>query len=411
MIKVIHHMCQPWLYKKSRCRRCIEACPVEDCIRFEGDSVSVDDEKCIGCGICTNACPSGALVFEELSDGELWNRLNAGTEAGGIHFGCTLRPEDTPPAATTGTLEPGQATHLNLPCLAILKEAHLAALILKGVEKIYLDMTGCTTCSLGQGKKAIEASVAHARAIVDKAGCEGRIELVYEPPTDGARGGKGGKKKSAKAKQIVAAPEYSRRELFTFLKDKAGEKAAEKVLGPKSTENETEEVDLEKLMPEARALLVGALNEMDPRPAARLAEGTFPVHNVGVRDTCTMCGRCDVFCPTGALESVEGKGEVALEFRMDRCVGCHDCKELCPEGAIYYHPEIELERFVEEGAEQLVKMQSLKCPKCRNTFFPELHPDGCPRCKKLNKMDNLIGRTLYGQGWDKDKTVFGKDIN
>ncbi len=98
MINVIHHMCQPWLYKKSQCRLCIEACPVEDCMRFEGDSVSVDDEKCVGCGICTNACPSGALVLEELSDGELWNRLNADTEAGGILFGCTLRPEDIPPA-------------------------------------------------------------------------------------------------------------------------------------------------------------------------------------------------------------------------------------------------------------------------------------------------------------------------
>jgi ferredoxin len=91
-------------------------------------------------------------------------------------------------------------------------------------------------------------------------------------------------------------------------------------------------------------------------------------------------------------------------------MGCHECRELCPEGAIYYETDIEVERFVDDGVRQLIKRQWLKCPKCRKMFFPDFHPDGCPTCKKLNNMDNRIGRILFGQTWDGEKTRFGKEI-
>ncbi len=75
MIKVIHTRCQPWLYKNAKCRLCIDACPIQDCIGFKENAVSVDKDICIGCGICTNVCPASALVFENLSDRELLQRL------------------------------------------------------------------------------------------------------------------------------------------------------------------------------------------------------------------------------------------------------------------------------------------------------------------------------------------------
>jgi Ni,Fe-hydrogenase III small subunit/ferredoxin len=48
----------------SDCRRCGEACPVE-AIRRDGGAVTVDLGRCLFCGDCANACPSGALRFTQ----------------------------------------------------------------------------------------------------------------------------------------------------------------------------------------------------------------------------------------------------------------------------------------------------------------------------------------------------------
>jgi formate hydrogenlyase subunit 6/NADH:ubiquinone oxidoreductase subunit I len=121
-----------------------------------------------------------------------------------------------------------------------------------------------------------------------------------------------------------------------------------------------------------------------------------------------MCGRCEAFCPTGALKTAKGDGEVALEFRMSRCMGCNECRELCPEGAIYYEDEIELERLVDSGVKTLMKRQLVDCPKCPQKFFPELNPDGCPNCKRKRGLDDRIGRLMFGEAWEKEKTAFGR---
>jgi carbon-monoxide dehydrogenase iron sulfur subunit len=43
---------------------CMQVCPV-NAIEFRGDVVYLDDEKCIGCGLCALACPFGAIVMAD----------------------------------------------------------------------------------------------------------------------------------------------------------------------------------------------------------------------------------------------------------------------------------------------------------------------------------------------------------
>lgn len=55
VIKVIPEKC-------VNCHRCIANCPVKFCNDGSGDAVTIDDDLCIGCGSCLDACKHGARL-------------------------------------------------------------------------------------------------------------------------------------------------------------------------------------------------------------------------------------------------------------------------------------------------------------------------------------------------------------
>lgn len=46
---------------------------------------------------------------------------------------------------------------------------------------------------------------------------------------------------------------------------------------------------------------------------------------------CEGCGECQIGCPTGAVEMVDGR---AVIVRPDDCNYCAECEALCPRQAI-----------------------------------------------------------------------------
>ena len=57
---------KPKIIRCQHCKKpkCMEACE-EGAIYRESDLVLVDEEKCIGCGACVEACPFNAMFMDE----------------------------------------------------------------------------------------------------------------------------------------------------------------------------------------------------------------------------------------------------------------------------------------------------------------------------------------------------------
>ena len=144
MLNIIQDRCQPLRYSKAECRLCVDACPIDGCLSFENNSISVKRDICPGCGICTTVCPTGALTLEGLDDTELLGRLSDGLEKKNLFIGCHLCPGSE--HLELPEIIPSESDLVNVPCLAVLKESHLIALILSGVGRISLDCGRCSGC-------------------------------------------------------------------------------------------------------------------------------------------------------------------------------------------------------------------------------------------------------------------------
>lgn len=412
MITFIQNRCQPWLYKKAECRLCIEVCPVEGCIRFEGTTISISTEDCIGCGICTTACPTSALVMEGLTDRELWNRLKAALPdvsltqnptlnliQGKIRnpdvvFGCTLGSDDS--KSKICNLQ--SAIFINLPCLAILKESHLISIVLSGVKDLYLDITHCDGCSFKHGRRTIDKTISYASSLLEAMGYKDRFQTLdpklqtpdisHQIPDQSFR-----KSKQNNIKTITPGPEYSRRELLSFFRQKAVEKAIEGVVGGNRGTAGVKEVED---LPERRSLLLEAFKGIDFSSRPQIKDGRFPIHQLKIGEDCTLCHTCNLFCPTGAIKRVEGEGEVRIDFNLSLCMGCYECIELCPEGAMSRGGLIDLEAVFNGKVDTLFKKVAKACPSCVGIFFPEDGVEGCPICRKKLEQDDRAFDFLFG---------------
>lgn len=378
MIHFERQRCQPWLYKGSDCELCMEACPVEGCLSLTDDGVAVDTALCNSCGICATACPTGALGIRGLSETELLTRLLASAGNRGLHLSCSLGPARVTSAVLSDVVP------VKLPCLAIVNESLLSALLLSCTGKVILDVIPCKDCSFSGALEIIKQSAEDARALTRECGLT-KTNLKLFDKSDGESRGT---VKRTSCKEITSKPEYSRRELFSLFRDKAN--GNELVSEPPAS-------GTKELLPSRRAVLMEALEDINLSQAGELREGEFPVRSLSISKECTACNRCTVFCPTGAITAGEIIGHISIDFEPRRCMACLRCAELCIGGAIGYEDSISIKALIQGERIELIKKETVTCDRCGRTSPKEEFKNGCPTCNKRASLEGRINSMLFGK--------------
>ncbi|WP_302964691.1 4Fe-4S binding protein [uncultured Adlercreutzia sp.] len=392
-------------HRNADCLRCAEVCTT-GAISLGEEGVVVSAERCIGCGTCASACPSGCLSAANPTDEELFSAVEKALAAHGEKValicetawkqarGRTGGGDDFAPGKPLGTLEDGRAA-IGVVCLGRADESLLVEATARGAQSVQLISGPCTSCPHARGGALCDEIVASAENLLAALGAKSPVErttwteaMTLTPTTEEPRGAVGC---SDRASSAATAAEAESRGVSggahqassatteeprgaVGCSDRASSAAnetAQWAVSPSEdcpSESEcpaapTGNEPRPRLDPSVRtALIPGANKDFTPEFPHVQPDGTLP-HFVPERRLRLFNSLKALGKPARPTVTTRLWGQVDIDTEL--CRSCRMCTVFCPTGAV--------SRFDAEGDAFGVEHRSALCMQCRlcETICPE----------------------------------------
>lgn len=324
----------------AQCLRCAEAC-TSGCISYDGESLEVSPERCIGCGTCATVCPTCALESHHPADAALAAACGRSLEAldGVVALGCgTLLDQ------ARGRYD--EDAVVRVECLGRVDESLLTGCAARGAREAVLIHGDCDQCTHRTGRACAEEVCATTAALMDAWNEPFAVRLTTKIPAAAKKKGSAdhdadrraflshGGKQAARVGALVA--EEAVAEALGVPDVVGGSLEAESARYTKVMDDGT----LPHFVPDRRERLLDSLAELGEPEDVMIATRLWG-HVIIDTERCVSCQMCATFCPTAALSKFEAAdGAIGVDHRPADCVKCRCCEAICPAEAITISEEV-----------------------------------------------------------------------
>lgn len=364
-------LCTRFRTPKSDCSRCADICAMS--------AISVSESGaeikggCVGCGVCSAVCPSGAFKVKERDDKKIIQEIESKQWAGTFRISC----------------ERGDpASDLIVSCLGRLTEVLLLEPIRMGAQAVEIIQPSCVECSSAKASANLDRTIQQALYLYEMLGIE-RGSIF---------------KKNIPLRDLIKKPEkpVSRRELFgAITKNAMGVAAASIPDFDNKEKGDTEEFrNVIYKRPEnfKRALLLESLRNFLQKDrtlkTVYVNSNDAMLAEVEVASECTACGVCAALCPTGAITQLQTESLFSLSFNPHLCTNCRVCEKACMHKAINIKESALLNLLVEQKELKLFEGKRKACVVCRLDFIDN-GSEICPLCMDRHKRQTSALEALF----------------
>ena len=346
-IRINSSHCLHVRFKNYSCQSCKNICPAK-AINIENNQITIDESRCNQCGLCAHICPTETFFIEQ-------ERLSAYEEK--IH--------DKEQVCITCAKQSNNEQDISLPCLSLLTPEMLMIAVIKRIPvQIFYQNKICDSCDLSFDQQYLIKWVNKWNSLFtdnDKAIIINDSNL-----------------KKSKLKGI------SRREFFTSGKSKVKKQVGSFIYDSFKKDTVKDKIQLSDKRQYLKQFI--KLDRYYGTIIDREIAKQLKLININVSEECTVCGRCSVICPTGALITKKEENNKVLYFEPIKCIDCDVCIKQCGYLSKSHLSDITFKEV--NKARQLASVQLDSCPKCGKD--KNVQDDFCEECFiKINKQREL----------------------
>lgn len=415
MINLIDEMNSPLLavepqrcvlvrHRNGECLRCAAVCTT-GAISLGEEGIVVSPEKCIGCGTCASACPTGCLTAANPTDEELFGAVEAALaeNEGRVAIACERafamasgnRMKRDSCDATAPSFVPGKiagATSDGRPlvgviCLGRVDESLLVEATARGARSIQLISGPCESCPHRCGGTLSDEIIVSAETLLAALGTPSPIDRIRLQHASDTR-------EILRLRPTASAQDDTNAVNAATVADASGDCLSESgyPVAPPTGESQQDSREpqfahvqadgtLPHFVPERRLRLFNSLKALGTPAAPTVTTRLWGQVTIDT-ELCRSCRMCTVFCPTGALTRFDAANDAfGVEHRSALCMQCRLCETICPEQAITVAEEVSADEFL-SGKKFRFTMQPIG-------WNPGAEDSIASRMARFIKVDNL----------------------
>lgn len=415
MINLIDEMNSPLLavepqrcvlvrHRNGECLRCAAVCTT-GAISLGEEGIVVSPEKCIGCGTCASACPTGCLTAANPTDEELFGAVEAALaeNEGRVAIACERafamasgnRMKRDSCDATAPSFVPGKiagATSDGRPlvgvvCLGRVDESLLVEATARGARSIQLISGPCESCPHRCGGALSDEIIVSAETLLAALGTPSPIDRIRLQHASDTR-------EILRLRPTASAQDDTNAVNAATVADASGDCLSESgyPVAPPTGESQQDSREpqfahvqadgtLPHFVPERRLRLFNSLKALGTPAAPTVTTRLWGQVTIDT-ELCRSCRMCTVFCPTGALTRFDAANDAfGVEHRSALCMQCRLCETICPEQAITVAEEVSTDEFL-SGKKFRFTMQPIG-------WNPGAEDSIASRMARFIKVDNL----------------------